>query len=76
MKKHEIKARREENRVDSVKIVRSPSNAHEWVILFKDIEGKTFFLISDDDHVCSYANLDATVEALDALGFAHAEVLF
>jgi hypothetical protein len=45
-------------------------------ILFKDIEGKTFFLISDDDHVCSYANLDATVEALDALGFARAEVLF
>lgn len=76
MKKHEIKARREENRVDSVKIVRSPSDAHEWVVLFKEIEGKSFFLISDDDQVCSYATLDEAVEVLDTLGFARAEVLF
>ena len=76
MKKHEIKARREENRVDSVKIVRSPSDAHEWVVLFKEIEGQSFFLISDDDQVCSYATLDEAVEVLDTLGFARAEVLF
>ncbi len=76
MKEHEIKARREENRVDSVKIVRSPSGAGEWVILFKEIDGKSFFLISDDDQVCSYATLDEAVEVLDTLGFARAEVLF
>ncbi len=76
MKKHDIKALREESRVVSVKIVRSPSDAREWVVLFKEIEGKSFFLISDDDQVCSYATLDAAVEALDALGFARAEVLF
>lgn len=76
MKKHEITVLREKNRVDSVKIVRSPSTAREWVVLFKEIEGKSFFLISDDDQVCSYATLDAAVDALDTLGFARAEVLF
>lgn len=76
MKKHEIEALQENNRVDSVKIVRSPSDAREWVVLFKEIEGKSFFLISDDDQVCSHVTLDAAVEALDAMGFARAEVLF
>ncbi len=76
MKKHEIEALREKSRVDSVKIVRSPSDASEWVVLFKKFSGKSFFLISDDDRVCSYATLDAAVEALDAMGFARAEVLF
>ena len=76
MRKHEIEALRENSRVDSVKIVRSPSDAREWVVLFKEIEGKSFFLISDDDEVCSYATLDAAVEVLDALGFARAEILF
>ncbi|WP_152207999.1 hypothetical protein [Marinobacter changyiensis] len=76
MKKHEIEALRENNRVDAVKIVRSPSNAREWVVLFKEIEGKSFFLISDEDQVCSYVTLDAAVETLDALGFARAEILF
>lgn len=76
MKKNEIKALREKNRVDSVKIVRSPSDASEWVVLFKADGGKSFFLISDDDQVCSYADLDAAVAALDALGFTRAEVLF
>ncbi len=76
MKKQKIKALREDNRVDSVKIVRSPSDASEWVVLFKEIEGKSFFLVSDDDQVCSYLTLDAAVETLDSLGFARAEVLF
>ncbi|EMP56882.1 hypothetical protein MSNKSG1_03195 [Marinobacter santoriniensis NKSG1] len=62
--------------MDSVKIVRSPADANEWVVLFKEKDGKSFFLISDNDQVCSYATLDAAVHALDALGFARAEVLF
>ncbi|MBU2954994.1 hypothetical protein [Marinobacter sp. F3R08] len=76
MKKQEIKALREDNRVDSVKIVRSPSDASKWVVLFKEIDGKSFFLVSDDDQVCSYLTLDTAVETLDSLGFARAEVLF
>lgn len=76
MNKHEIKTLREENRVDSVKILRSPSNAREWVLLFKLLEGTSFFLISDDEQVYSYSTLDMAVEALDTLGFARAEVLF
>lgn len=76
MKKHEIKALLGKSRVDAVKIVRSPSDPQEWVVLFKEVEGKSFFLVSDDDQVCSYATLDAAVEILDELGFARAEVLF
>lgn len=76
MKTYEIEALREKNCVDSVKIVRSPSDVREWVVLFKDIEGKSFFLVSEDDEVCSYVTLDAAIEALDALEFARAEVLF
>ncbi len=76
MKKNEIKILREKGSVDSVKIVRSPADASEWVVLFKENDGKSFFLVSDDDEVCSYETLDAVVEGLDALGFARAEVLF
>ncbi|EMP54235.1 hypothetical protein MSNKSG1_16691 [Marinobacter santoriniensis NKSG1] len=76
MQKHEIEALRKKRLVDSVKIVRSPADASEWVVLFKEKDGKSFFLISDDDHVCSYLNLDAAVQELHALGFARAEVLF
>ncbi|WP_040886602.1 hypothetical protein [Marinobacter santoriniensis] len=76
MRKHEIEALRKKGLVDSVKIVRSPADANEWVVLFKEKDGKSFFLISDNDQVCSYATLDAAVHALDALGFARAEVLF
>lgn len=76
MKKHEIKALREKSRVDSIKIVRSPSNVSEWIVFFKDLDGKSFFLVSDDDQVCSYTTLDNAVEELDALGFTRAEVLF
>ena len=45
-------------------------------MLFKEKDGKSFFLISDDDQVCSYAALDVAVQTLDALGFTRAEVLF
>lgn len=76
MKKNEIKKLREKGRVDAVKIVRSPADASKWVVLFKENDGKSYFLVSDDDEVCSYSTLDAVVEALDALGFARAEVLF
>ncbi|MFO7706385.1 MAG: hypothetical protein R6V43_14835 [Halopseudomonas sp.] len=76
MKKHEIKTLREKSHVDSVKILRSPSDAREWVVLFKVLGGKSFLLISDEEQVCSYTALDAAVEALDAMGFARAEVLF
>lgn len=76
MKKNEIKELRENGGVDAVKIVRSPADASEWVVLFKENDGKSFFLVSDDDEVCSYETLDLVVEALDALGFARAEVLF
>lgn len=76
MKKHEIRTLREQSHVDSVKIIRSPSDASEWVVLFKLVDGKSFLLVSDDDQVCSYVALDAAVQALDALGFARAEVLF
>ena len=76
MKKHEIKTLREKSQVDSVKIVRSPSDATEWVVLIKILGGQSFFLISDEDEVCSYASLDTAVSELDALGFARAEVLF
>ena len=62
--------------MDSVKIVRSPADASEWVVLFKEKDGKSFFLISDDDQVSSYVTLDTAVQELDALGFARAEVLF
>jgi len=76
MKKHEIKVLREKRQVDSVKIVRSPSDASEWVVLAKILGGQSFFLISDDNEVCSYTSLDTAVAELDALGFARAEVLF
>lgn len=76
MKKSEIEALREKKSIDSVKILRSPSDAREWVLLFKLVEGTSFFLISEDDQVCSYATLDEAVEALDSVGFARAEVLF
>lgn len=76
MKKHEIRTLREKSHVDSVKIIRSPSDAREWVVLFKLVDGKSFLLVSDDDQVFSYVALDAAVQALDALGFARAEVLF
>jgi len=76
MKKHEIETLRGKNQIDSVKIVRSPSDANEWLVLIKILGGQSFFLISDDDEVCSYASLDTAVAELDALGFARAEVLF
>lgn len=76
MKKHDIKTLREQSQVDSVKIVRSPSDASEWVVLIKMLGGQSFFLISDDEEVRSYASLDTAVAELDALGFARAEVLF
>ncbi len=76
MKKHDIEVLREKGLVDSVKIVRSPSDSTEWVVLFKKISGKSFFLISNDDQVRTYTTIDAAVEALDALGFARAEVMF
>lgn len=76
MKKNDIKELREKGRVDAVKIVRSPADASEWVVLFKENDGKSYFLVSDDDEVCSYSTLDAVVEALDAFGFTRAEVLF
>lgn len=76
MKKNEIKALREKGRIDAVKIMRSPADASEWIVLFKENEGKSFFLISDDDEMCAYPTLDDAVDALDALGFARAEVMF
>lgn len=76
MKKNEIQKLREQRRVDSVKIVRSPSDATQWVLFFKELGGKSFFLVSNDDQVCSYTTLDQAVETLESLEFARAEVLF
>lgn len=76
MKVHEIVALRERQCIDSVKILRSPSNAKEWVLLFTELGGKSFFLVSDEDRVRCYSSLNVVVNQLDALGFVRAEILF
>ncbi|HKK56139.1 hypothetical protein [Marinobacter sp.] len=39
-------------------------------------DGKSFFLISDDDQVWAYPTLDDAVNTLDEIGFVRAEVMF
>jgi hypothetical protein len=76
MKKSEIRELLEKDHIDAVKIMRSPADPSQWIVLLKVNDGKSFFLISDDEQVCAYPSLDDAVDTLDAIGFVRAEVMF
>ncbi len=76
MKRNEIKELLEKDRIDAVKIMRSPADPGQWIVLLKLNDGKSFFLISDDDQVWAYPTLDDAVNTLDEIGFVRAEVMF
>lgn len=76
MRESEIRAIREKGNLGPVKILRSPTQTRMWILLFKEPNGKSFFLVSDNDEMRSYSTVDDAVETLHSLGFSRAEILF
>jgi len=77
VKKGEIAESQRKGEIAEVHIVQAPSaKQKEWILLFKERQGYSHFLVTDDEKVCSYSSVDAAIEALRTLGFKRAEIMF
>ena len=77
MKKDEIAEKQRKGEIAEVHIVQAPSaKRKEWILFFEEHQGHSHFLVTEDEKVCSYPSVDASIEALQALGIKRAMIMF
>ena len=76
MKRQAIIDFHREQRIDAVSIMPAPSREKHWILFFEESEGRSYFLLNEEDEVYQFQTVDSAVEELQTLGFKRAEVRF
>jgi len=76
MKREEVKAQHAGGQIFATHVLQNPANPKQWIVLFKQNAGRSFFLVDEREEVESFVHLDDVVEALRALGLKLAEIHF
>lgn len=76
MKREDVRSRHIEGVHFDTHIIANPANTHEWIILFKQDEGRSFFLVDDNEEIESFEHLDDLIHALRDTGLKLAEIHF
>ncbi|ARU59119.1 hypothetical protein OLMES_5135 [Oleiphilus messinensis] len=58
----------------AVNILPNASSAGEWVLLVKDKQGKSHFLVAGDEKVQSFSSIDAASVVVREIGFKRAKL--
>ncbi|TDT37691.1 hypothetical protein DES49_2648 [Halospina denitrificans] len=76
MKRQAIIDLHREQRIDAVSIMPAPSREKHWILFFEESEGRSYFLLNEEDEVSQFKTIDSAVEELQALGFKRADIRF
>lgn len=76
MKRQAIIDLHEEQRIAAVSIMPAPSREKHWILFFEESEGRSYFLLNEDDEVSQFQTVDGAIEELQSLGFKRAEIRF
>jgi len=76
MKREDVKTKHGEGMHFDTHVIANPANTQEWIILFKKEEGRSYFLVNDNEEIESFGHLDELVHELRELGIKSAEVHF
>lgn len=76
MKRQAIINLHREQRIDAVSIMPAPSREKHWILFFEESEGRSYFLLNEQDEVRQFQTVDSAIEELQALGFKRAEIRF
>ena len=76
MKIEEAKAGYEASTLVSIDLIPNTSIKGEWVILIKDREGKSYFLINQNEDILSFRSINDAVETMQSIGFRRAKLFF
>ena len=74
MKREHVKARHAEGQISATHVIQNPADLDEWIVFFKKGDGRSFFLVDDQDEVESFASVDTLTETLRGLGIKFAEI--
>lgn len=74
MKREHVKARHAEGQITATHVIQNPGDLGEWIVFFKKSDGRSYFLVDDQDEVESFPRLDDLIETLRGLGIKFAEV--
>lgn len=74
MKREHVKARQAEGQISATHVIQNPADLDEWIVFFKKGDGRSFFLVDDQDEVESFASVDTLTETLRGLGIKFAEI--
>ena len=74
MKREHVKARQAEGQISATHVIQNPADLDEWIVFFKKGDGRSFFLVDDQDEVESFASVDTLTETSRGLGIKFAEI--
>lgn len=74
MKREDVITRHAQGSISATHVIQNPATPGEWIVFFKKSEGRSFFLVDDQDEVESFSSLDALVETVRSLGIKFAEI--
>ena len=74
MKREDVITRHAQGSISATHVIQNPATPGEWIVFFKKSEGRSFFLVDDQDEVESFPRLDDLIEILRGLGIKFAEV--
>jgi hypothetical protein len=76
MKREDVKTKHGEGMHFDTHVIVNPANTNEWIILFKKEEGRSYFLVNDNEEIESFVHLDDVIHELRSIGIKSAEVHF
>lgn len=76
MKKEFIAESRHQGKLVAVQILPSSAKAKEWLLLFEENSGHSYFLISDENKVQVFQTVEDALNMLSELEFYRAEIVF
>lgn len=60
----------------SIDVTPNPTLKGTWLVLMHDRDGKSYFLVSDNEDVLSFQTVDSAIEILQSIGFRRAKLFF
>ncbi|KAA8976899.1 MULTISPECIES: hypothetical protein [Gammaproteobacteria] len=76
MKREDIIDLHSHHRIDAARVIPAPSQSRKWILFFLETEGRSYFLLNENDDICQFQTVDEAIGELQALGFKWAVVRF
>lgn len=74
MKREVVKARHAEGAHFDTHVIANPANVKQWIVFFKKQEGRSYFLVDENEGIESFAHLDDLIDELKELGIKRASI--